>query len=404
MQKRTHVVVSIVFVSLLTLSFASAFSISSFFQSFFGGITGQAVNDGSGESVICASYTLASPSASVASSSLPSHTASEAIDGNANTFWISDNVTFPYWIYFDLGVKKCLNAVELKVPANSTPLNFTVQVSDDAQTWTNVDNLQVASSDISLKSFSEKTARYIRMHQLSANASDVSLIDVRVNSSAITSSPASPANTAPSVPIIPPVQVTPPTAENAEPSSLCGSYSQILPRSAAASSQFNNYRATNAIDDDPNTHWFGDPKTEYPKWIAFDLGGKKCINGLDLNLFIWDAPVTLDVEVSDDGETWKRVKSSLTIAEGGRYDHRDLPETIARYVRINELSGRRTYGSLSEIKVMAAPLSITAQEGATFHTQDVIGSSAPEKFYLIKGSRFYVEVDGKIVDEYFPKV
>ena len=37
----------------------------------------------------------------------------------------------------------------------------------------------------------------------------------------------------------------------------CGTYELETPKSAVASSQFNNYRPANAIDENVETHWFG---------------------------------------------------------------------------------------------------------------------------------------------------
>ena len=36
-------------------------------------------------------------------------------------------------------------------------------------------------------------------------------------------------------------------------------------------------------------------------------------------------------------------------------------------------------------------------------TKNVIGGHVPEKFYEIDGRRFYLEIDGKPVEEYFKK-
>jgi len=37
------------------------------------------------------------------------------------------------------------------------------------------------------------------------------------------------------------------------------------------------------------------------------------------------------------------------------------------------------------------------------HAEDVIGKSAPEKFYEIDGQRVYLEIDGRPIEEYFSR-
>lgn len=182
----------------------------------------------------------------------------------------------------------------------------------------------------------------------------------------------------------------------------CGSYSLITPKAALANSLFNNFRASNAIDGDPETHWFGDPEKGYPKWITFDLGSKKCVNGLELEFFIWDVPITFDIQTSLDNKHWTNVQSNLVVSDGGKKIRKDFAETYARFIRIYEREGKRTYGTLSEIQVNAAPYGEAAKIGvAEIKIENVIGSPTADKFYEINGQRAFVEIDGKPVEQYF---
>ena len=182
----------------------------------------------------------------------------------------------------------------------------------------------------------------------------------------------------------------------------CGSYSRISPREAVASSQFNNYRAANAIDGNADTHWFGDTNDAYPKWIYFDLGSKKCINAVELNAFIWDTPINFEIQVSSDARTWNRVGSEHTIVNGGSYSNYDVDEVTARYIRIYEISGKRGYGTLSEIHVNAAPYTENVEERELrLQVNNVIGLEDFDKYYEINGRRAFLEIDGKPVSDYF---
>jgi len=182
----------------------------------------------------------------------------------------------------------------------------------------------------------------------------------------------------------------------------CGAYELETPKDAVASSQFNNYRAANAIDDNPETHWFGDPALKYPKTIDLDLGGKRCINAVEINVFIWDIPLKLEVYVSDDGHEWRKVSDEVVLKEGAKFELIEFPETTGRYVRINELAGKRPYGALSEIKISVARQgAVSTKEEAKLTVENVFGGAGLEKYYEINGKRVYLEIDGTPVEEYF---
>ncbi len=192
---------------------------------------------------------------------------------------------------------------------------------------------------------------------------------------------------------------TAPSSSSATGTLGCGEYELETPKEALASSQFSNYRAANAIDNDPNTHWFGDPALKYPKTIDLDLGGKRCINGVEANVFIWDIPLKLEVQVSDDGRDWTPVSEQVVLKEGAKYERIDFAETMGRYVRIHEIAGKRPYGALSEVRVSAARPG--AQEESKLTVANVVAGPGLEKYYEINGKRVYLEIDGTPVEEYF---
>src|SRR5207237_209049 len=84
----------------------------------------------------------------IASSQAAGYPATNAIDGNSSTLWVASlDGTNPNnnnaWIQLDFGSRKQINAVkwqganEVPYPADS-PTNYSIQVSDDAATWTTV--------------------------------------------------------------------------------------------------------------------------------------------------------------------------------------------------------------------------------------------------------------------------
>lgn len=135
---------------------------------------------------------------------------------------------------------------------------------------------------------------------------------------------------------------------------ICGVYSRELPETAFASSAMGEYPALNAIDDNLDTKWYGSFELAYPKWIAFDLGEKKCIRAIDLYVYEWDLPITFDVHVSNDGITWNNLLHDIKMETPREIGLAFPKPVIAKFIRIYEKSGGRKFGSLEEIKILMA--------------------------------------------------
>ena len=134
---------------------------------------------------------------------------------------------------------------------------------------------------------------------------------------------------------------------------ICGEFSMRKPINAVASNSYPGFSAMNSIDGNIESGWYG-VSSVYPKIIQFDLGEKKCVKAVDLYFFEWDIPINADLEVSNDGESWKKVISNRTF-ELERNLGISLPETfVTRYVRITEYAGARKYGGLDEISFNVA--------------------------------------------------
>ncbi|MEK6890249.1 MAG: discoidin domain-containing protein [Nanoarchaeota archaeon] len=140
-----------------------------------------------------------------------------------------------------------------------------------------------------------------------------------------------------------------------DPLIFCGDYSFESPEKAKASSTLSGYPASNTIDSNYSSHWFGESSEPYPKWIQFDLGEKQCIKGTELTVNQLDVPILLSLQISDDGQNWKDVKSDFSITDDFPYQI-DFNESQARYLRVSEKAGSRNFGSLSEIKINKAKI------------------------------------------------
>lgn len=136
----------------------------------------------------------------------------------------------------------------------------------------------------------------------------------------------------------------------------CGNYTYSSPIDAKASSiESGQYPAIKAIDGKETTHWKGDAKEQMPHWIYFDLGEKRCIKQLDLYIYRTYGPITMDIQISDDAKSWKTLLSKVQVP-GGNNTKYSFAETSARFIRLYQTESPRNFGSLSEIKVLNAPL------------------------------------------------
>ncbi len=149
-----------------------------------------------------------------------------------------------------------------------------------------------------------------------------------------------------------------------DPLIFCGDYELSYPEKAKASSTLPGYPAPNAIDGNFSTNWFGSPDEPYPKWIQFDLGEKQCIKGAELSINSLDVPISINLQVSDDGKSWRDISSQFSISDDFPYSL-SFNETQARYFKVIENSGERNFGSLSDIKLNKAKI---AKEAAVIRT------------------------------------
>ncbi len=136
--------------------------------------------------------------------------------------------------------------------------------------------------------------------------------------------------------------------------SVCGVYSRENPKTALASTTFTGYDVKNSIDSNSNTGWYGKFEDNYPKSIRFDMEAQKCIRAVDIYVSVWDLPISLDVQVSNEGTTWSTVLHNITLKSQRTIGLAFPSAIVARYLRVVESSGGRAFGNIQEFKVLSA--------------------------------------------------
>ena len=123
----------------------------------------------------------------------------------------------------------------------------------------------------------------------------------------------------------------------------------IKPVSAIASSEYSDsYSSMKAIDNQTNTHWFGERHEEDPS-IIFNLGEMLTISQVRAMIFYKDVPITMNIEVSSDGESWHAVAEDFVIEIGSEYVEIPFATSRCQYVRMTQTETRRAYGTCTEL-------------------------------------------------------
>jgi C1A family cysteine protease len=127
--------------------------------------------------------------------------------------------------------------------------------------------------------------------------------------------------------------------------------SWVKPVLAAASSEYSeSYAAPKSIDNRTNTHWFSERHNEDPS-IMFYLGELLTINKVRAMIFYRDVPMTMDIEVSSDCESWHAVAEDFVIETGDTYVDIPFAASWCRYVRMTQTETPRVYGTCTEFDV-----------------------------------------------------
>ncbi|WP_239616227.1 galactose-binding domain-containing protein [Cohnella mopanensis] len=334
-----------------------------------------------------------------ASSANPLQVSALAVDGNAGSRWESA-FSDPQWISVDLGAATMVNRVVLNwEPAYAT--SYSIQVSTDGTTWTNVYSTTTGDGGIDDISFPPVSARYVKMNgTVRGTPYGYSLWEFEVyGGSATLPSPQLTADTTLNQ-VGQPIEIT--FADNTawrsaiQAVSLNGTAigaSQFsvaagkLTLSASLFAQTGNYAITvqasgytdasvqqaivagqainlalqkttatsanpisggiYAVDGDSGTRW--ESAYSDPQWISVDLGTPATISRVYLN---WEGAYakSYSIEVSANGTAWTTVYSTTT-GDGG-IDNVTFTPVNAKIVRLTGTQRGTQYGySLWDLEV-----------------------------------------------------
>jgi hypothetical protein len=250
--------------------------------------------------------------------------ASNAFDGDGTTRW-SSAFSDPQFIYVDLGTVLPLCQVVL-LWENAYGADFTIDISNDALSWTTVATITgntLTTNTISISG----SGRYVRMNGTARGTGfGYSLYEFQVYS---TNTP----------PVCPPTNIA-------------------LNQPAVASSlESAAFPASNAFDGDGTTRWssaFSDPQ-----FIYVDLGTFYTFCNVSLH---WETAYATDftIDASDDAVTW----TNLTTVTGNTVQNNSLAVSgSGRYVRMNGTARATAFGySLWEFTVSGSiilPVTLT---------------------------------------------
>ncbi len=282
-----------------------------------------------------------------------SYLAAYGADNNFSTRW-SSAFSDPQWLQLDLGSVHSIGEVKLYWE-NAYALAYQIQVSNDASTWTTIENIANGTGGTTDFAGLSVSARYVRMYGTKrATTYGYSLWEFQVFPPA--SSDAGPDASSSDG------RTTDSTSSDAGSSdAAAASTIQLTGAVATASSiQSSSYAAAYGADNNFSTRWssaFSDPQ-----WLQLDFGTTKSLS--EVKLYWENAYATaFQIQVSNDASSWTTIKS-VTNGTGGTNDFTGLSAS-GRYVRMYGTQRATAYGySLWEFQVFG-PSSSDGGSGST---------------------------------------
>lgn len=285
------------------------------------------------------------------------YTAGDAFDGSMTTRW-SSQFSDPQWIYVDLGASYALCGVTLYWE-NAYATAFTIDVSNDASTWTTVASISGNASTTNNISISV-TARYVRMSGISrATQYGYSLYEFQVFGTA----------------------------------GSCGTNNLALNQPATASSvQLTGTGGTlpqYAFDGDMTTRWGSDFSD--PQWIYVDLG---TVYPLCQVALFWENAygTNYEIDLSNDATNWT---TAATVTGNTSQTNYISISGSGRYVRMYGTVRATQYGySIYEMEVFGPTtlpvqfiyFDATRQDNSTVGLAWATGSETDNDRFVIERS------------------
>jgi hypothetical protein len=274
-----------------------------------------------------------------ATSSLSAYPASNAVDGNASSYWESNNNAFPQSLTVDLGTSRTVARVVLKLPPDpawgARTQTLSVSGSTDGSAYSTIVGstgyrFDPATGNTVTINFTQTSQRYLRL-TFTANtgwpAAQLSEFEVYAASSG----------------------TNPPPSGNL-----------ALGKATAESSHTQVYGSANAVDGNAGTYWES-ANNAFPQWLQVDLGTAQTVGRIVLKLppdSAWAARTqTLSVSGSGDGSTFTTIVGSAQY----RFDPATgntvtitFAQTSQRYLRLTFTANTAwPAGQVSEFEVYA---------------------------------------------------
>lgn len=300
----------------------------------------------------------------VSSTETADFVASYAVDGSSTTRW-SSLFEDPTWIYVDLGANYAINRVKTTwETAYATA--YQIQVSNDANTWTNVYSTTTATGGVNDITVSG-TGRYVRIYGTArSTVYGYSLWELEVYGT--------PASSEPQINL-------------------------ALNKTGAASSlEDATLPADLAFDGNTTTRWASLEGID-PQSIYVDLGATYSVNRVKLT---WETAYakTYQIQVSDDATTWTDVFATTT-GDGGT-DDVSFTAASGRYVRVYGTARGTAYGySLYEFEVYGMSVSTLNVEVYPNPTKDNLtigmkGTATQSRFSIVNTGNGKVAYTGTV--------
>ncbi len=252
-------------------------------------------------------------------------------DGNLATRWSTNRlqmITPAEWVEIDLGCMQTFSELVLDATNDGTdyPRGYTVQVSTDGSTWTQVAK-GTASAALAAIAFASTTARYVRVNQTGTAASNFWSID-ELNICGTTSG-------------------------------ICGGSPVSYPRDGWATNpgtaaSDNSTAIGNMFDGSINTRWTPNrlQAASPSEWVEVDMGTSQPVSQVVLESFADcnDYPRGYAVQLSIDGATWMPWASG---AGSSPFTNITSPSTTACYIKITQTGmSSANYWSIDELDVL----------------------------------------------------
>jgi hypothetical protein len=161
---------------------------------------------------------------------------------------------------------------------------------------------------------------------------------------------------------------------------------------AKASSAMPGAGPTLALDGNPASAWISDPAAGKRQLLTIDLGAEREFGGLVLHWRERRHTRRYDVDLSDDGRSWRTVRR--VIDGNGGADALRLPDAEARYIRLSLVDGPSSGYALEEVELKDLAYGATPNDFITALAQGAQRGLYPRGFSGQQPYWTLVGVDG----------